>query len=189
MKGKIFILSGPSGSGKTTLYKKILSDKSLKSKIIRSVSVTTRAQRPGEKDGRDYFFVTKQKFLKMRAKGDFLESQKVFDNYYGTPKSWVLDALKQGQSVILCIDVKGAKVVWQKMRGAVRIFITTPTFEDLEKRLLARGSEQEAIVKLRLKTAKKELKEIKNYQHVVINDQLKKAYKQLKQTILGCLLK
>ncbi len=182
-RGKLFILSGPSGSGKTTLYKKLLADGQLKNKVIKSISVTTRAPRAGEVYGREYFFVTKDEFEAMRRRREFLESQKVFDNYYGTRKEWVLDRLAEGKSVLLCIDVKGAMVVWKKIPSATRIFITAPSLEELKKRLINRGSEEHLSLKLRLKTAQKELAEAKNYQHIVTNDSVQKAYKNLKNII------
>src|SRR5881392_3567491 len=106
-KGKIIIISGPSGSGKTTLHKMLLESTKLKEKLVKSISVTTRPMRGGEKEGRDYIFVSVLKFQYKIKAGHFLEWQKVFDNYYGTPKKNVRDLLKAGKNVLLCIDVKG----------------------------------------------------------------------------------
>src|SRR5262245_2730210 len=122
-KGKIFILSGPSGSGKTTLYKRLLESPALNKRIIKTISMTTRAPRPGEKDGRDYFFVSKKLFQHKQKTGQFLESMKVFDNYYGTPKKAVSAALEAGKNVLLCIDVQGARVVRRKFPQAISIFV------------------------------------------------------------------
>ena len=182
-KGKIIILSGPSGSGKTTLYKRLLADKNFKNRLVRPISVTTRPSRPGEKHGRDYFFISKRMFLAKKRAGHFLESQKVFDNYYGTPRKYVHDLLKTGKNVLLCIDVKGAKVVCRKHPKVVKIFVKTPSFKILKKRLESRGSEHKDHVALRLKTARQELKEAKHYDYIIINDQLPHADEKLQKII------
>lgn len=179
-KGRIFIISGPSGSGKTTLYKKLIAERK---SLAKSISATTRAKRPGEQHGKDYFFVSKKMFLYKKRAGHFLESEKVFDNYYGTTKKYVLDRIKKGKSVLLCIDVKGAKTIFRKYPEAVSIFVKTPSIEILKKRLLARGSESKKIVDLRLKTAKEELKETGKYDYIIINDYISSAYKKLKEII------
>ena len=179
-KGKVFIISGPSGSGKTTLYKRLLTDKF---PLIKSISVTTRPKRPGERHGRDYFFVSLKMFLFKKRAGHFLEWQKVFDNYYGTPNKVVQDLLRSSNNVLLCIDVKGAKVVRRKYSKAVTIFIKTPSLEILRERLIKRGSETPETVDLRLNIARQELKETKNYKYIINNDNLNKAYKELKTII------
>ena len=175
-KGKIIIISGPSGSGKTTLYQRLLV---AYKNIVKSVSVTTRAKRPGEVDGKDYFFVSRKMFEYKIKAGHFLEYEKFFDNYYGTPKKYVSELVKQGKNVLLCIDVKGASTVIKHEPTAVRIFIRTPSIQDLEARLLKRGSEDQQTIKNRLKRVKLELKEAKHYDHEIVNDDLTKAQKQL----------
>jgi len=182
-QGKIFIISGPSGSGKTTLYRKLLQSRHLKGKIVKAISVTTRQKREGEVHGRDYYFVSKKSFLDKQKKGRFLEFEKVFGNMYGTPKSAVLKHLKTGKSVILCIDVKGAKTVRSKIDGAVTIFIKTKTLSELKKRLKNRGSENQAKLALRLITAKAELKEAPSYSYILINDMVLTALRRLEQII------
>ncbi len=177
--GRIVILSGPSGSGKTTLHQKLLETPAFKKKLVRSLSATTRMPRSGEKHGKDYIFLAKEDFLQKRKKGEFLESMKVFDNYYGTPKDKVEAALKKGKFVLLCIDVKGAKVVGRKCPDALKIFIKTPTLADLKKRLENRRTEDPKTLRLRLKIAKEELKEAKRYDYVVVNDHLSRAYEEL----------
>jgi len=178
--GRMFIISGPSGSGKTTLCKQLL--KVTKS-LIKSVSITTRKRREGEKNGRDYVFITRKMFDYKKRAGHFLEYQKVFDNYYGTPNKSVKDLLKEGKNVLLCIDVKGAKVVARKIPKAARIFVKTPTFAILKSRLESRGTEEKEALDLRLKTAKEELKEAPNYDYIVVNDRLPSAFKRLKAII------
>ncbi|MCB9758105.1 MAG: guanylate kinase [Candidatus Omnitrophica bacterium] len=192
-RGRIIILSGPSGSGKTTLHQKLLKDPAFKRKFVKSLSVTTRAPRPGEQDGRDYFFINKKQFLSKQKKGEFLESMKVFDNYYGTPKDKVDQNLDRGKNVLLCIDVQGAAVVGSRYKDAVKIFIKTPSLKDLKARLEQRATEDTDKLKLRLKTAKEELKEAGEYDYVVINDVLNRAYRELarilKAEVLGAVKK
>ncbi|MCC6758615.1 MAG: guanylate kinase [Candidatus Omnitrophica bacterium] len=178
-KGKIIILSGPSGSGKTTLHQKLLQSPAFKGKLVKSLSATTRLPRVGEKNGRDYLFLSKEDFLDKQKRGEFLEFMQVFENYYGTPKDKVDAALKKGKSVLLCIDVKGAKVVSSKYPDAVKVFVKTPTLADLKKRLSKRGTESSKDLELRFKFAKAELKEAKHYHHVVVNGSLAHAYRDL----------
>ena len=178
-KGKIIILSGPSGSGKTTLHKKLLASKKLKGKLVKSISATTRPRRPREKNGRDYLFLTPKQFLDKIQRGYFLEWQKVFDHYYGTPRNYVEKLLKKGKNVLLCIDVKGAAVIRRACPEAVTIFIKAPAFSILKKRLTARGSEGKEDLCLRLKTARRELLEAKRYKYVIVNDNLERSLKEL----------
>ncbi len=182
-KGKIIIISGPSGSGKTTLYKKLLASKKFKGRLVRSVSITTRPKRKGEKHGRDYLFVSLKMFAHKKRSGHFLESEQVFGNRYGTPNKNVRDLLRAGKNVLLCIDVKGAKSVRRKFPNAVTVFIKTTSLAVLAARLKGRGSEQKNIVAQRLKTAKEELREAKKYKYVVINDNLRVAYIKLEAII------
>jgi guanylate kinase len=182
-KGKIIILSGPSGSGKTTLYKRLLLSRRLKKKLVKSISVTTRPKRPGEKNGRDYLFVSRKMFLSKVRAGHFLEWEKVFDNYYGTPKIAVRRLLKEGKKVLLCIDVKGAGTVIRRYKKAVRIFVAAPSLAALKKRLKGRGSETSKSLDLRMRIARQEMREKKKYDYVVVNDDLTKAYKKLEKII------
>lgn len=180
-KGKLFVLSGPSGSGKTTLYKKLLKIESLH--LFRSVSCTTRKPREKEVHGKDYFFINKADFKRLKSAGNFLETEKVFDACYGTPKEYVLDLLKGGKNVLLCIDVKGAMVVKKKLPKAILIFIDVPSLDHLARRLEKRSTENKRSKALRLKVAKQELRYKKYYQHVVVNDSLEDAFKELKAII------
>lgn len=183
-KGKIIILSGPSGSGKTTIHEKVLLSKKLKGKVARSVSMTTRKKRQGEKNRRDYFFISVKMFLyKVRA-GHFLEWARVFDHYYGTPLKYVRDLLKSGKSVLLCIDVQGARQVMKRCPEAVSIFIKPPSMEELKRRLVKRGTEEEKILAIRLNMADKEMKEAKRYSCIVTNSALAAACREVEQFIL-----
>ena len=182
-RGKIIIFSGPSGSGKTTLYKKLLASRGLRGKLVKTTSVTTRPMRPGERNGRDYFFVSRKMFVYKKAAGHFLESEKVFGNYYGTPKKQVKDFLAEGKHVLLCIDVQGAKTVCRKFPGAVKIFIKTPSLLVLKERLCKRGSDARAAMDVRLETARRELKEAEHYDYIVVNDNLHKAARELYKVV------
>lgn len=182
-QGKIIIISGPSGSGKTTLFKKLLAKKELKKNLVRSISVTTRQPRLGEVNGRDYIFVSPKMFIFKKKRGHFLESEKVFDNYYGTPKKNVLTLIKSGLHVLLCIDVNGARRVCSRFPKAVRIFIKTSSIEALKERLTKRGSEDDEVVNIRLARAQKELREAKSYDYIIINDNLATAFKKLQSIV------
>lgn len=183
-KGRVIILSGPSGSGKTTLHKALLNDPKLKGKLVKSVSVTTRDKRQGERSGRDYLFLTRQTFENRIKKNFFLEWEKVFDNYYGTPKQQVLKLLNQGKNVLLCIDVKGAAHVRKEFPEAFSVFIKTPTMKILQDRLRQRASETHETLSLRLKVARREIKEAKKYDCVVVNGRLDKACRDLTRVVL-----
>ena len=182
--GKVIILSGPSGSGKTTLHKALLNDPSLKGKLVKSVSATTREKRQGERAGKDYLFITRPVFESRIKKNFFLEWEKVFDNYYGTPKQQVLKLLHKGKHVLLCIDVKGAAHVRKEFPEVFSIFIKTPTMKVLQDRLRQRASETHESLSLRLKVARSELKEAKQYDRVVINGRLERACRDLTAIVL-----
>jgi len=185
---KIVIISGPSGCGKTTLHKALLEDPLLKGKVVKTISATTRNKRPGELPGRDYLFFSTKTFEERIKKGYFLEWERVFDHYYGTPKKQVLALLKKGTNVLLCIDVKGARTVAKTFPQALKIFIKAPSLKILHDRLKARGSESKESLALRLKVARKELKEAKDYDHVVINGDLNKALATLRQILANELI-
>ena len=182
-KGKIVILSGPSGSGKTTLHKDLLESSLLKGKLVKSISVTTRAKRVGEKEGRDYLFITEEIFARRIKRGYFLEWEKVFDNFYGTPKIQVLNLLKRGKHVLMCIDVKGAAQISEQFPDAVKIFIKPPSMQELRKRLEKRASETHETLKRRLEVAQEELKRSEEYDYTIINGSLEKAKSDLQNLV------
>jgi len=184
-QGRIIILSGPSGSGKTTLHEKLLASRRFKNSLVRSISATTRSRRPGERDGRDYFFLSPRMFHYKARAGHFLEWMKVFDNHYGTPAKAVRDLQRQGKHVLLCIDVRGARIVRRKCPRAVSIFIQPPSLTALRTRLKGRQTETSADLQVRLDTAKKEMAEARQYDHVIVNDDLRKAYKRLEAVLEG----
>lgn len=179
MKNILLIISGPSGVGKGTLCKKLLaSDED----VVTSVSCTTRLPREGEIDGKDYFFLTKAEFEKRIAADDFLEYDEHFGNYYGTPKSFVTETLKE-KSVILEIEVNGAANAKKRMPSAVSIFIAPPSEEELFSRLAGRQSENEAQIRDRIARAKYELSFADRYDYTIVNDDLDEAYMRLREII------
>lgn len=175
--GTLFVISAPSGAGKTTLVEKVL--KSCPD-VVRSVSMTTRQIRKGETAGRDYIFVSKEKFNALIKTNGFLEYAQVFNNYYGSPKKFIEANLKQKKDVILTIDVQGAMNIRKIMADkAVFIFILPPKFADLKKRLQKRKTDSAQEIACRLKVAKDEIKYLNYYDYQIINDDIKTAYKQL----------
>lgn len=181
--GRIIILSGPSGSGKTTLHKALLESPLLKGKLVKSISATTRAKREGERDGRDYLFLTEQIFARRIRRGYFLEWEKVFNNYYGTPKIQVMNLLKRGKHVLMCIDVKGADHIKDEFPQAIRIFIKPPSMQELRKRLELRASETQETLATRLQVAQEEMGRAKDYDHVITNGSLEKAKNDLEDLV------
>jgi len=175
-RGKLYVVSGPSGCGKTTLCAKLLK-KDLG--LTRSVSVTTRIPRAGEKRNRDYIFNTKELFLKDVKNKRFLEHAKVFGNYYGTPKKFVLEMLKKNKDILLNIDVQGAAQIKRNFKEAVLIFILPPSLKVLYKRLQTRSTDTKKEVEKRLEAAEKELNAVNVYDYIVLNDKLSAATKDI----------
>lgn len=175
-KGMLLVISGPSGAGKGTLYNRVLkADDS----ITFSVSYTTRGPRPGEVDGKDYCFVTEEKFREMLDQDGFLEHANVHGHLYGTPRQPVLDALEAGRSVMLDIDPQGALQVMDKMPECVSVFILPPSFSELRRRLEGRGTETREEIERRLNNARGEVALMNKYQYLVVNDDLEVAYQTL----------
>lgn len=175
--GAILILSGPSGSGKSTLLKEIY--KNIENFSF-SISTTTRNPRVGEKDGVDYYFVSKEEFEKDIEDGNFLEYAKVHDNYYGTSLKPIKGSLEKGELVIFDIDVQGHKLVRNKLNHLVTsVFITTPSLKVLEERLHNRNSDSKDTIEKRLKNAKEEIYSFGDYDYFIINDDLEKATKEV----------
>jgi len=161
----------------------LLKDPEFKGQIVRSVSLTSRGKRPGEVDGRDYHFISRKRFLYKKRAGHLLESQKVYQDYYGTPAKPVRDALNKGRYVLLCIEIKGAAVVKRKVPDSLMLFIKPPSLEVLKKRLLKRGTENKAGLKKRLRRVALELSEAKKYDYVLINDDLFVCFQELKAVL------
>ena len=176
-KGILIILSGPSGVGKGTVREQLFKDESLN--LAYSISMTTRKPRPGERDGVDYFFVEETEFEEKIKEGKLLEWAKFVGNYYGTPKDYVEQLLAQGKNVVLEIEVQGALQVMEKCPDATTIFIVPPSFEELERRIRGRRTEDEAIVQERLAKARKEIATKDEYKYVVENDDVMLAKEQI----------
>lgn len=176
-RGTLFIISAPSGAGKTSLVKALLESTP---DIKVSVSYTTRAMRPGETDGINYHFVTREDFIKRMEQGDFLESAEVFGNYYGTSQRWVEEQLASGRDIILEIDWQGAQQVRKLMPAAVSIFILPPSRKTLLERLHTRGQDDEAIIAKRYAEAVNEMSHYAESDYLIINDDFGKALQDLK---------
>ena len=166
--GKLFVISGASGVGKSTVLSRVMAQRD---DLRFSVSATTRAPRPGEVDGQSYYFITKERFESMIARGEFLEYDAHMDNYYGTPAGQLEEKLETG-NVILDIEPNGAFRVRQKRPDAVLIFIAPPSMEELERRLRGRGDTSEEQIALRTSRAQWEMEQSRNYDYTVINDQV-----------------
>jgi len=181
--GHLIVISGPSGAGKDTVVQKLL-EKS--KKTVLSVSMTTREPRRGEQEGKDYYYVTKEKFFEEVDKGNLLEYANVYGtDYYGTPKDKVINNLNKGIDVILVIDINGALQIKEKMPESIFIFIMPPSMKELKKRLIIRDTETPQKILNRFKTAYKEINEAKKYNYVVINDRVSKAVKKVEAIILA----
>lgn len=175
--GHLIVISGPSGAGKGTIVGELL--KRRKAKL--SVSCTTRAPRPGEVDGEAYYFISPEEFSRREQEGDFLESAQVFGNYYGTPRTEVMEELRTGSDVILEIDVQGARQVKQNFPEARLIFVEPPSMEELASRLRGRGTESSEQVALRTSKAEEEMSHAAEYDFQVVNDDVEQALKQINE--------
>ena len=180
-KGGMFILSSPSGAGKTTLVKKISRNRNFSI----SISHTTRSPRPNEKNGKDYYFVSKNNFKKLIKNREFLEHARVFDNYYGSSKNLVIKKLQEGKNIVFDIDWQGTRQIRNKKLKyrLVTIYILPPSKDELLKRLIKREKKNMNTVKKRMKEFKKDLSRWKDYDYVVINDNLSICYKNIMDTI------
>ena len=178
-KGKLFVISGPSGAGKSTVVFKAMEGRE---DVCFSTSVTTR---PGEMDGREYFFVDLDRFREMVENDELLEHAEYVANSYGTPKAYVEEKLEAGMNVILDIEVQGARQVNEKKPDAVKIFIIPPSLEELERRLKGRGTDTPRAIEARLIRARQEYKEADFYDYIIINDDAERAAKELAAIMLA----
>lgn len=186
-RGFMLVLSSPSGAGKTSIATKILEiDKT----VNVSISVTTRTMRPGEKEGVDYFFVSKEQFLNMLKNNELLEHADVFDNSYGTPRQYVFDTLSNGKDIIFDIDWQGTQQLSQLARvDLVSIFILPPSLIELEKRLNSRAQDSQEVIMKRMKEASNEVSHWAEYDYVIVNENLEKSVEQVHAIIMAERLK
>lgn len=178
--GFLLVLSGPSGSGKGTVSEALMKNND---DIIFSTSVTTRTPRPGEVNGENYFFATREEFEEMVEKDELLEHAFVHTNYYGTPKKFVFDEIEKGEIVLLEIDVQGALQIKEKYKEAVFIFLIPPTMDELRSRLVKRDTETEDEIETRYRNAFRELDFVGEYDYFVINDVIDNAVKDIETII------
>ena len=175
-KGKLIVISGPSGAGKSTVVFKAIEGRT---DVCFSTSVTTRKPRPGETDGKEYFFVDLERFSEMVENDELLEHAEYVANSYGTPRAYVEKKLAEGFNVLLDIEVQGARQVHEKMPEAVMIFVIPPSLEELERRLRGRGTDTERAIEARLIRARQEYAEADFYQYIIVNDEVDKAAREL----------
>ncbi|HGC7914141.1 TPA: guanylate kinase [Streptococcus agalactiae] len=180
-RGLLIVFSGPSGVGKGTVRQEIFSTPD--HKFDYSVSMTTRPQRPGEVDGVDYFFRTREEFEALIKEGQMLEYAEYVGNYYGTPLSYVNETLDKGVDVFLEIEVQGALQVKSKVPDGVFIFLTPPDLEELEERLVGRGTDSPEVIAQRIERAKEEIALMREYDYAVVNDQVSLAAERVKRVI------
>lgn len=181
-KPNLYILSAASGTGKTSLARALIERLP---QLAFSISHTTRAPRPGERDGVDYFFVSKSEFERMRDRGEFLEHAAVFGNSYGTSRAVVEKLMQQGKHVILDIDWQGARAIKAKMPDAVSIFILPPSCAVLQERLTRRGQDTPEVVERRMRQALDEIRHHSEFDHVILNDDFDAALADLRAIIMG----
>lgn len=179
-KGLLVVVSGPSGAGKGTICKELLKNNS---QIKVSISATTRLPRTGEEDGVNYFFINRDKFENMIDGDDFLEYAMVYDNYYGTPKQYVMNNLENGNDVLLEIDIVGALQIKERFEDAVFIFILPPSLEELKNRIIGRGTETLSDIEKRYGSAISEIKQVIKYDYAVVNDDVARAVKDIEAII------
>jgi len=180
MSGTLFVITAPSGAGKTSLIEAVMrEDPTLKI----SVSYTTRTPRKGEKDGVDYHFVDRARFLEMRSRDEFLESAEVHGNYYGTSRRVIRDALERGDDLILEIDWQGAQQVRRLYPGCIGIFILPPSVDELERRMRSRAQDSEAVIRRRVENAREELAHAGEFNYAIINKDFETAKHELAEII------
>ena len=186
MSGNLFIISAPSGAGKTSLVHALLN---LDPHINLSVSYTTRDPRAGEVDGKDYHFVSRETFLAMTKRGEFLESAEVYGNLYGTSQTWIRQEIARGSDILLEIDWQGAAQVRRLLPESISIFILPPSKAALQQRLKGRGKDDETVIAKRMAAVSVDVAHVAEFNYVIINDNLDQALRELNAVVLGTRLR
>ena len=182
MKNLLFIISAPSGTGKTSLCKEVIRNLS---NLTSSVSYTTRKPRSGEMDGRDYFFVSPEKFQQMLDQGLFREWTEIYGNRYGTSKAFIEKLMKDQVDILFDIDSRGARKILELYPEGISIFVLPPSLQELKKRLISRGTDSPETITSRLKLAEQEMEDAGFYQYTVVNDSFEEAVKKLKSIVIA----
>ncbi|WP_435628010.1 guanylate kinase [Candidatus Ferrigenium straubiae] len=186
MSGNLFVISAPSGAGKTSLVQALLN---INPQIELSVSYTTRNPRPGERDGKDYHFVSRETFVIMMERGEFLESAEVYGNLYGTSQTWIGQAITQNRDILLEIDWQGAAQVRRLFPECVSIFILPPSLDALEQRLKGRGKDNDEVIAKRMAAVREDVAHVAEFDYVIINDNLNEALRDLNAVVLSARLR
>ena len=186
MSGSLFVVSAPSGAGKTSLVRALLATNP---QISLSVSYTTRKPREGEVDGISYHFVSRETFLEMSGRSEFLESAEVYGNFYGTSQSWISQENAKDRDILLEIDWQGASQVRRLFPSCISIFILPPTLEDLEKRLKGRGTDSAEVIARRMAAVKEDVAHVSEFDYVIINDDLNEALREFNAIVLAARLR
>ena len=182
MSGNLFIVSAPSGAGKTSLVGGLLA---CTPNIDLSVSYTTRAPRPGETDGKEYHFVSRETFQQMAARGDFMESAEVYGNFYGTSQPWIQSEIDCGRDILLEIDWQGAAQVRSIFPDSISVFILPPSLAALESRLKGRNQDSAEVIATRLQAAREDISHVGEFDYVIINDELDEAIQQFRAIVIA----
>ena len=186
MSGNLFVISAPSGAGKTSLVQALLN---INPQIDVSVSYTTRAPRPGEHDGKDYHFVSRESFLAMAKRGEFLESAEVYGNLYGTSQTWINHENSRGRDILLEIDWQGAAQIRGLFPECISLFILPPSLKALEERLKKRGKDNEEVIARRMAAVRQDVAHVAEFDYVIINDNLNEALRELNAVVLSAKLR
>ena len=177
MSGNLFIVTAPSGAGKTSLVRALLA---ADANVQLSISYTTRAMRPGEADGRDYHFVSREQFQEMLGRGEFLESAEVYGNYYGTSQTWINQVMESGKDILLEIDWQGAAQVRRLFPAAIGVFILPPSLPALQQRLQGRGQDSAETIARRMEAAREDISHVGEFDYAIINDEFDLAVDDLR---------
>ena len=186
MSGNLFVVSAPSGAGKTSLVHALLN---INPQIELSVSYTTRDPRPGERDGKDYHFISRETFTAMAGRGEFLESAEVYGNLYGTSQAWIAAEIAGGRDILLEIDWQGAAQVRRLFPECISIFIVPPSLEVLEQRLRGRGKDSDQVIARRIAAVREDVAHVAEFDYVIINDNLNEALRELNAVVLSARLR